>query len=248
MSEFLDIALSFPTVAFTGLLGLVLVYWLSVMFGAVDLDAFDPGGALDGAEGVGGELDGAAEGAGEGAAEGADGSAEAGGPTGFAAVLHALRLRHAPLTVVVSFIAVFGWIASYFGSRYLAPLVPLGDALTGALVLLAALVVALPLTSLATRPLAKLFKTEPARSNRDLIGQVVTVKTGHVDARFGQASLDDGQAGLLLKIRCEDPDALARGDRALIVDWDEESGAFEVEPMEALTGERAAKKSRAPRA
>lgn len=71
------------------------------------------------------------------------------------------------------------------------------------------------------------------------------MKTGNVDRRFGQAELNDGQTGLLLRVRCDDEDALKRGDRALIVDWDEEANAFAVEPMEAVLGEDAEKKRRA---
>lgn len=238
MTEFLQTALSMPTLAFTAMLGLVLLYWVSVMLGALDLHLLDPGGALDGVEGISG-IDGAVDGAAEGldgAAEAADLDADGVGGGGLAAVLHALRLRYAPLTVIVSFVVLFGWVGSFFGSRYVAPVVPLGGLLTGALILLAALLIAIPLTSLATRPLAKLFKTEPARSNRDLIGHVVTIKTGTVDAELGQATLKDGQAGFLLKVRCSTPNSLGRGDRALIVDWDEETNVFEIEPMSEIDG------------
>ena len=57
MEQFLQLALSFPTVIFSALLGLSLLYWMFVIVGAVDIDMF--GGA-----------DGAAEGAAEGATEG----------------------------------------------------------------------------------------------------------------------------------------------------------------------------------
>ncbi|HLV67900.1 MAG TPA: glycine zipper family protein [Polyangiaceae bacterium] len=210
MDEFLAITLAPPTVAFTALLALMLVYWVFVMVGALDLDLFDPGGTAEGVDGAG---------------EAAEG--------GLAGVLSALRLRHAPVTVVLSFVALFGWLGSYFGMRHLAPLLPVPGVLSGLLVALAAAIVALPLTSLVTRPLAPLFRTAHARGNADLIGKVVTVKTGRVDARFGQGTLEDG---LLLHVRCEDPDALARGDRALIVAWDEEKEVFEVEPLEAVMG------------
>ncbi|HEY8429258.1 MAG TPA: glycine zipper family protein, partial [Sandaracinaceae bacterium] len=212
MHEFLATAFSPPTVVFTVLLGLALLYWLFVMLGALDLDLFEPGGALDAAEG-------ASEGAAEAAAEGGIG--------GLAGLLSALRLRHAPVTVVLSLLSLFGWLGSYFGMRYLAPLVPFGSVLAGLLVALGALAVALPLTSLVTRPLAPLFRTQRARGNADLVGKVVVIRTGRVDDKFGQATLEDGQAGLLLHVRCAAPDALQRGDRALILAWDEQRGAFE---------------------
>lgn len=233
MDEFLALALSPPTLVFTAWLGLMLVYWIFVMLGALDLELFDPGGALEGADGA---AEAAGEGAAEAAAEGADGVG------GFAGVLSALRLRHAPLTVVASFVALFGWLGCYFGVRHLAPIVPVPGAVSGLIVALAAMALALPLTSLVTRPLAPLFRTAPGRGNAELVGKVVTVKTGHVDARFGQGTLEDG---LLLHVRCEDPEALQRGDRALILAWDEEKGAFEVEPLDVVMGERDEKRRRA---
>ena len=75
MSLFLEIALAFPTVLFTALVGLTALYWIFVILGAVDMDLFGGGDALDGA------LDGALEGTAHGAAEAAhgmlDGAAEA---------------------------------------------------------------------------------------------------------------------------------------------------------------------------
>jgi len=113
MQEFLDTAFSLPTVLFTGTLGVVLLYWVTVMVGALDLDVLDPGGAADGVDGAM-ELD-------------ADVDLDADGAVGgLAGVLTALRLRHAPVTVTFSVLTLLGWLGSFFGSRYLAPLIPGG--------------------------------------------------------------------------------------------------------------------------
>ncbi len=88
MAVFLDIVLSFPTVAFSLLLCLVTLYWLMVVLGAMDIEALDFGdglidGALDGLDGaLDGAFDGAVDGAFDGAVDGAldgamDGAAEA---------------------------------------------------------------------------------------------------------------------------------------------------------------------------
>ena len=53
--SFLAIAMAFPTVIYSLLLGLALVYWIFVIVGALDIDMFDFGSAADGAlEGVDG--------------------------------------------------------------------------------------------------------------------------------------------------------------------------------------------------
>lgn len=240
MEEFLATALSMPTLAFTMMLGVVLLYWVSVMVGALDLHIFDPGGAAEGA--VEGATEGATEGALEAGAEHLHLDAEAIG--GLAGAINVLKLRYAPVTVVASFIIVFSWLGAFFGSRYLEPLLPLGGWLSAIVVTLAALVVAFPLTSLVTRPLAPIFRTYDAQKNTDLIGSVVVVKTGRVDSGFGQATLDDGQAGLLLRVRCDDGEALGKGDQALIVGWDRETNSFDVEPMDEVLGKGVRKKQR----
>ena len=86
MSEFLSQAFAFPTVIFSVLLGFVMLYWLFVIIGALDLDVLDAAAGLEGAEGA---IDGVAEGATEAAAEA--GEAQSGGG-GLAAVLSALGL------------------------------------------------------------------------------------------------------------------------------------------------------------
>ncbi len=69
MAEVFVLALSFPSVVYTVLLGVVLVYWLFVVVGAVnlgdgsadgELDGFDPEGAIGAGKGA---LEGAAKGA-----------------------------------------------------------------------------------------------------------------------------------------------------------------------------------------
>ncbi len=74
MSGFIEGILAFPTVIFTTLLGVAMVYWLFVIIVGVDVDFL---GGADGA--VDGALDGAMDGALDGAVDGAlDGAMDAG--------------------------------------------------------------------------------------------------------------------------------------------------------------------------
>ena len=65
MAELLAAIVSFPAVVPTVLLGVALLYWMLVLFGALDIDLFSADGAADGL------LDGAAEGATHGLLDGA---------------------------------------------------------------------------------------------------------------------------------------------------------------------------------
>jgi hypothetical protein len=254
--KILSIAASFPTLIFTVLLGISLVYWMFVLVGAVDLDG--GGGAADGLAGAGkGAVEGAMKGVLEGATKGVleggvkgvleakagaldavDAKAGAGDafdvPDGgvLATLVSALRLRDAPVTVVLSFFSLFGWTLSGLAMLTLAPLVALPSWALGIPVLLGSIVVSLLLTSLVVRPLAPLFATRHAKRHVHLVGRVAVVSTGQVDETFGQATIEDGGAGLILQVRAAPSLGLKRGDRCLITE--EEGGVFRVERMTDL--------------
>jgi hypothetical protein len=284
MAEFLSIVLAFPTVLYTGLLGLAVLYWLFVIVGALDVNLLDPGAAADGAvdgalkgaaelagslKGAGelagdaagalkglaegglkgaGELAGDAAGALKGAAEGGLKGAADGGLKGAAdaaagklegakqtaGLLGALKLKDVPVTVTGSLLLLWSWAFSYLGTALLAPLVAglLPAWLIGAVVMVLAVVLGYPIAQLSARPFAGLFATEVAQGHEALVGQIVAVSTLRVDAAFGQASLDDGQGGLLLQVRCPKSNALQRGDEALIVSYDTATQSFLVEPLD----------------
>jgi hypothetical protein len=218
MHQLLHIALSFPAVLFTILLGIALVYWLFVILGALDIDIF--GGAEV-------DLDGAAEGAG--------GEGELGAEAG---ILSALGLRRVPLTVSFSLLALFAWVICVLLAYYLGGM---GEALPGwllgILILVGSFVLAVPLTALACRPLAPLFEIPEAKSRADYVGSVCTVTTGRVDARFGQARIEDNGTVLLVQVRCDRDNAFARNDQALIIEYDEARQAFVIETMDSVLGQ-----------
>ncbi|MEI7893995.1 MAG: hypothetical protein WCI05_12955 [Myxococcales bacterium] len=247
MNELLGVALAFPTVVFTVLLGVVLVYWLFVVMGAVHIDLL--GGAAHGTfEGsadaaADGAMDAAMHHAVDGVLDGASkGVAEAGAEQlhmadngGVAHALGSLKLRSAPATVVSSLLVTFSWLVSVLAIQGLQAFVPsVAGVVAGVVVLVVAPLVALPMTSLAVRPLAPLFVPHQAKGNRDLVGRVCVVRTGTVDDTFGEATLEDGGAGLVVRVRVDGMDQLQRGDQALIVAWDEDRQTFTVAPMDDM--------------
>ncbi|OIP44305.1 MAG: hypothetical protein AUK47_01090 [Deltaproteobacteria bacterium CG2_30_63_29] len=302
MDMFLETIILFPTVIFTVLFIIVLLYWLFVVFGAFDIDLFGgsdglvEGGAEAGAEGLAegaahgiaeGAAQGIAEGAAQGIAEGAahgiaegaahgiaegaangiaegaahgltegvaegaadglgdglsegvahgatEGGAHAAGHGAFTGLLTALKLRSAPVTVVFSLIVLCGWVTSYVGTRVLQGSPALPTWLSGLLILLVALLVGVVVTSIVIRPLAPIFRTHPAAKPTDLIGKTCIVRTGRVDAKFGQARFENGGSSLIIDVRCEEANRLSAGKVALIIDFDEEREFYWVEPLEPM--------------
>jgi hypothetical protein len=244
MHETLAVATAFPTVVFTVLLSLAVLYWLFVVVGAVDLDGFDGAakGALEGA--AKGALEGAAKGAlggGHGAevghgdlgdvdapvADGVEGDGAADGRGFLAGIVESLRLRSVPATVTVSFFAAFGWLSSGLVALSFGPL----GVLPGVGVLFGSTIVSLLLTSLAIRPLAPAFRVKRAQTQQGLEGKIAIVSTGEVTPKFGQATLDDGGAGLILQIRTDGQTKLVRGDRVVLLSCDARDGSFLVEKL-----------------
>ncbi len=257
MNEVLAIALSFPGVVYTVLLAVVLVYWLFVVVGAIHLGdgsegalGFDPEGAIGAGKGalegaakgaLQGHLDGMADAAGDvgdvggDGADGGDGGDTDSDSSALAMLVNALHLRSVPATTILSLVITFSWLVCTIGMQVVSRDLPHGiESLLRWVVLFISPVLALPLTSLAARPLAKVFGHKAATSNTDLIGKTCVVRTGTVTEKFGEALLEDGGAGLVVRVRVDRELPVKRGDHMLIVDWDSERESFLVEPVDVL--------------
>jgi hypothetical protein len=243
LDHFLAVALSFPSVVYTVLLGIAFVYWVFVMIGAAHLDLLGDGahgahgaadGAVDGLHGghadvgdIGGHADGA-----HGADGHADGADHGGAMSG---ILASLKLRSAPATVVLSVLFLFAWLFSVLGMQGAAAWLP-ASALSVAryAVFFLAPLVALPFTSVVVRPLARVFVPPVTAASQDLVGKICTVRTGTVTDRFGEGLLEDGGAGVVVRIRVDSSETVKRGDQVVIVGYDAEKHEFQVAPMDNL--------------
>ncbi len=242
MGHFLSVALAFPSVMYTGLLGIALVYWIFVVVGAAHVNLLGDGAGDAAIEGAAkGALEGAADladGGGDAdfgeAGDGGDGHADHGG--GGSGIIAALKLRSAPATVVLSVTLLFAWIFTIFGAKAIEVAALDGGLATAARVALfvAAPILALFPTSVVVRPLARTFRPLEATKRQQLVGKLCTIRTGTVTDRFGEATLEDGGAGLVVRVRVDGGEKLGRGDQAVIVGYDAEKQEFSVAPMNNL--------------
>jgi len=224
VNELVEASLQFPTVVLTIALGIVLVYWVFVLVGALDIDLLGGGDAdLDvagAAKGIGELLTGGAKAGAEAVHAGADADLDGGG------WWHGLGLGDVPVTISVSLIAMLGWCSSLLVMHYAGG----AAGWLRVIVLVGAILVALPIAALLLRPLAPVFAVQEAKSNADYVGHACTITTGSVDDSFGQATVEDGGTVLVIPVRCEQGGKLARGDRALIIEFDRAREAYVVEP------------------
>lgn len=232
MNEFLQTALTFPTVVYSMLLAVSALYWVVASTSLADGDALD---GLAGGHGHGHvHLDGHAHAGGHGHGHGHHHGEDV---TGAAAMLARLGLRGIPLTVIVTVFSLMGWLGTYFVQLLALSRLP-DDArpLAGAAVMVGMAIPALAATSLALRPLGRRLEKLNAGLSPSLIGRTGVLITPELTSSYGRASLDDGGAGLILQVRHDDPNALRRGDRIVLIEYLEGQNAYRVVSEQQFLG------------
>ncbi|GIZ11199.1 OB-fold-containig protein [Pseudomonas sp. NCCP-436] len=212
MELFLQTLLSFPTVIYSFLLCVAVIYWLVVAAGLLEIDLLDI------------EAESVMEGSGQ--------------TEGLAGLLYKFKLDGVPLTLMLSLLFFFGWFVCYFVELWLLRHLPLGLLRypLGLLVIGGAFVVAAPLSAAVCRPLRPLFLKAEATSNKSVLGQVAVVRSGRVSASHGEAILEDGGAGLILRVRCDETQGFRRGDRVVLLEYLAAEHAYRVISEEEFRG------------
>jgi len=212
MDPFYQNISSFPTAVFTFVLAVVVLYWLVAVLGWVDIEILDfdiPD--ADGSLGV-------------------NTDADVSTPDALAGLMLKLGLHGVPVTVIVSFLALFGWLCSYYLTHYLLGFAAEGILryLLGIPVFVLSFFVATVITAFIIRPLRPLFKHAQQHTEKLLLGQTAIVRTSKVDSGFGEATLDDGGAGLILKVRATANEQFVRGDKVVLLEYLKNDNTYRV--------------------
>ncbi len=202
MDGFYAIITSFPTVIFTVMLLVSIFYWLISFLGVLDFDVLD----ADVGDGV-----------------------DAGANNGIAGLAMRLGLNGVPMPIIVSLISGIGWFISYYSVYFVSRLLPTTLVyVIGIGIFIFSLYVAVRLTAIIIKPLRKLFKQADQYIERSIVGSVATVRTGRVDEKFGEASVEDGGAGLVVKVRPYKNEEFKRGDRVVLLEYIKEQGFYKI--------------------
>lgn len=198
----------FPTIIFTALVMFVTLYWIVSLLGMTDMDVVDIGDAGDM-----GDMS----------------------STGFlSGLLLKFGLYGVPLIIILTLISLIGWLLSYLYTSLLHQYFDSGVFYylfgTGAFILV--LVIAMWLTGLIIAPIRKNIANTPRRNASNNIGKIAIVRTLSVTDIHGEAELNDGGAGLILKIRADkNSDILKQGDAVVLVDYINEANVYKVKPV-----------------
>ncbi|MCK2214119.1 YqiJ family protein [Actinomadura sp. ATCC 31491] len=138
-----------------------------------------------------------------------------------------LGLGGVPAGVTLSLLIALAWLLCLIGSQVASggPLLAVPFAAAGG-------------AWLAVRgligPLRRLFPEGDRHSRGDLIGRPCVIRTGSASPEFGQAEVSaaDGSTAVV-QVRTTGADRLARGDKALIFEYDKDGEFFWVMPYES---------------
>lgn len=212
MDPFYQNLSSFPTLIFSFLLLLVVLFWLVAILGFVEIDVLDfdipdADGAIDINPDTGLDT-----------------------PSVLGGILLRFGLAGVPVTIIISFVALFGWLICYYASYLLMGWVEstLLRFAIGAPILLVSFYVSVMITGWMIRPLRPLFERAQQETVKRVLGQTATVRSSVADNDFGEAILDDGGAGLILKIRSRGSDRFKQGDRVVLLEELENGNAYHV--------------------
>jgi hypothetical protein len=204
---------------FTILLGVVVLYWLLVILGALD---FDMGG-----HDVDVSMDGHDIDAGHDADAGSHDVGDGHSITAFQSMLQFLHIGDAPMMIVVSVMAVIAWGVAVLSNVYLNPG---GSWLLALVYLVPNGVFTVVATHYLLRPLAKAMRSmnEDQEKSPPVVGRVAEVTTSEVTEKFGMALLQVKGAPLAIQIRSTKGEPIKKGDQVLVINEDRKNNTFEV--------------------
>ncbi len=202
MKELLEFALSGVNILPTILLIFVVIYWLIVVIGVVDVDTIDVDVESDVELDVG----------------------------GLASVLAFFNLDQLPLMIFLTFYAIPLWVTTLIGNDLLG----FSSMAAGMIVFVPSMVVCLFIAKFLTIPFALFYrkiKTE-TEAVEHIVGQVCVAKLPITANRKSQAEIKVNGTSVLIYVKTREDFTVNKGETALVIDYDQSSNIYFVEPYE----------------
>ena len=210
MTELFQAALAAENIIYTLLLVLVLLYWLSVIAGGLDMNAFDVDLDID--ADLEADMDADVDGA--------------GGTSGWlVGALHFFNFGKLPIMVILSFAILFAWMINVLMNHYLG-----GGSLTFALMLMIPnLFISLILTKIITTPLIPVFKQlNTPEEEVDFVGMICKLTVSANQTKKGQAEVIHKNRSLLIYVKVDEDevDKINKGEQAVILRPSEDASYY----------------------
>jgi hypothetical protein len=188
---------------YTIIIGLLSMYWISVILGFLDIEIFDFDLDLD--------LDTEIEGVGAGG------------------ILGILNVGSIPFSIWMSIFALQMWVYSVVFNLALdaIPDFRLPNGLRFIIGAILFIPIAATVTKFATTPLKKAFEVKSI-TKHDFVGKVCIVTSSEVNEQFGTAEIRIGNSPQIIDIRAKPDEEIKRDEKALIYQYDDEQDVFYV--------------------
>ena len=200
---------------FSVLLGLIVLYWLLVALGALDVHLFSD---FESEVQVEGDVDAHHE-----------FDHDLGSLT---KILHFVGVGDVPVMVIVSVLGLSMWLGSMIANYYLTD----GSQLYALALLVPNFLISVVVTRFVTLPMRPLFRTlsKERGAGEEVLGRVCQIVTSQATPTFGQAEITRSGAPVLINVRTLDDAVLVKGARAAVVRSDAEKGVYYITPMPSL--------------
>lgn len=211
MQELLDASIQGANIIPTAILIFVLIYWLVVIIGVIDLDMFDIDVDMD--------VD----------VDGPD--IDANVSVGWLnSVLAYFNLGQIPLMIFVSFLALPMWIISV----QLNHLIGNTSLLLGIVFLIPNLFASLFIAKFLTMPFVKLFSkmTEEGETTMTMIGKICRIVLPLNSNSVGQAEVKVEGSSYLISAKTVEGKVMQKGEEGLVIEYHEDGKYYVVEPYE----------------
>ena len=215
MGEVLTEAVMPMNLVFTVMLGLVVIYWIMVILGALDVDFLD----IDFDSDVDVDID-----------ADADVDFEGGGP--LQGLLEFFYVGEIPVMVLFSVLVLSLWTISVLANHYLNPV---GSMLVALPIAAGNIFVSCILVKIIGVPLSKFFKSfdTDANASRPVIGRICKIVTTEISGdRLGQGEMSGKGAPILINVKVEAGQVFKKGDEAVVLSKDPETGVYLIGPVD----------------
>ena len=203
MDEFYQILLTFPVVIFSTLLIICILFGVISLLGLFNIDL----------PGVDAEIEG-------------DSVSHV-----LAGLMMRLGLTGIPFPLIFFLITLIGWAISFTAIYYLQNLYP-DNALRyvfGSILFFITLYISAFVTGKILSPFKETFASAHQEAQKNIIGSTAIVRTSSVTMNFGEATLDDGGAGLIVKVRAyKEGETFTYGDKVVLLEYDAAQHAYHV--------------------
>jgi len=202
MKELLEFAFSGVNIIPTTLLIFVVVYWLIVVIGVVDVDSLDVDVETDM------ELD----------------------VNGFASVLAFFNLDQLPLMIFLTFYAIPLWVVTLIGND-LFGIDSFGGGLVVFVPSMIVCLFIAKFSTMPFALFYRRVKTQ-TEAVKDIVGKVCVAKLPITSDRKSQAEINVGGTSVLIYAKTRDGLSVNKGETALVIDFEQSSNIYYVEPYQ----------------